>query len=96
MRSTGRLPDESASAVVESFAVGCRETALAVLAWTVTTGLAVAFWTAVLLPLAYVPLVVAGFSPVVDLSVFGKLVALNVVALVVGQFHDTTGQARGS
>lgn len=47
-----------------------------------------AFWTAVLLPLAYLPLLLVGDSRVTDVAVIGQLVALNVLALLLGHFHD--------
>lgn len=47
-----------------------------------------AFWTAVLLPLAYLPLFVVGVSGTADLVVIGQLVAINVVALLVGHVYD--------
>jgi hypothetical protein len=46
---------------------------------------ACAFWTATLLPLGYVPLLLVAPSRFVTLGLFGKLVALNVVALVLGR-----------
>lgn len=44
----------------------------------------IAFWTAALLPLGYLPLLFAVPSRVVTLPLVGKLVTLNVVALLVG------------
>lgn len=49
-----------------------------------------AFWAAILLPLLYVPLILVGYSPTTDLPVLGKLVTLNVAALVVGSGYDGT------
>lgn len=46
---------------------------------------AVAFWTAILLPFLYVPLLVGGLTGQ-ELLVFGGLLVVNVVALVAG--HD--------
>lgn len=43
----------------------------------------IAFWTAILLPFTYVPLLL-GDPPE---TLFGTLLALNVVALVVGHGH---------
>ena len=44
----------------------------------------VAFWTGALLPLLYLPLLLVEPSAIADPWTFGKLVAVNVVALVVG------------
>lgn len=71
--------------------------ALAVCKWTVvlvsdcalTAVCGVAFWIAVLLPLAYLPLLLAG-PPGVNPVMFGQLLTVNVVALVVGQFYEGT------
>lgn len=52
---------------------------------TLVQGLA--FWTAVLLPMVYLPPLLAGHPAVVDLSVLGKLIAVNVVAIAVGHRH---------
>ena len=45
---------------------------------------ALAFWTAAVLPLGYLLLLFVGSSRFVSLSLIGKLVSLNVVALLVG------------
>lgn len=47
-----------------------------------------AFWTAVLLPLAYLPLYLAGDPRVTSVVAIGQLIALNVVALLLGHCHD--------
>ena len=44
-----------------------------------------AFWTATLLPLGYVPLLLAIPSRFVSLTVFGQLLTVNIVALVLGR-----------
>ncbi len=46
---------------------------------------AIAFWTAVLLPLVYVPLLATGLDSVTMALTFVALMAVNVCALVVGQ-----------
>jgi len=46
---------------------------------------AIAFWTAVLLPFAYVPLLATGLDSVPVALTFVVLIAVNVCALVVGQ-----------
>jgi hypothetical protein len=46
---------------------------------------AIAFWTAVLLPFAYVPLLATGLDSVTMALTFVALMAVNVCALVVGQ-----------
>jgi hypothetical protein len=47
---------------------------------------AVAFWLAVVLPLAYLPLVAGGVTAS-ELVPFAALLAVNVVALTVGHDH---------
>jgi hypothetical protein len=51
-----------------------------------TTVQAVAFWLAVVLPLAYLPLVAGGVTAG-ELVPFVALLAVNVVALMVGHDH---------
>lgn len=54
-----------------------------------------AFWTAVLLPLAYLPLFAVGTVGGRDLVVVWQLIGINVVALLVGHLHgdgDGIGQ----
>jgi hypothetical protein len=46
-----------------------------------------AFWTAVALPLAYVPVLVRGHSTGLDPLTVAPLLAVHVVAIVVGQYH---------
>jgi VIT1/CCC1 family predicted Fe2+/Mn2+ transporter len=46
---------------------------------------AIAFWTAVLLPLVYVPLLATGLDSVPMALTFVALMTVNVCALVVGQ-----------
>lgn len=98
MRDRSRLPPDSGrvSSVVGRVASSCRGTTAVAIRKARAFVCGAAFWTAVLLPLAYLPLVATGFSPLLDLPVLGSLVALNVVALVVGQFHEATGQAYGT
>ncbi|ERH10400.1 MAG: hypothetical protein J07HX64_02174 [halophilic archaeon J07HX64] len=48
---------------------------------------AVAFWTAVLLPFAYVPLLATGLESLPLALTFLALMTVNVCALVVGQSH---------
>ncbi|MEF8791178.1 MAG: hypothetical protein V5A61_13725 [Haloarculaceae archaeon] len=47
---------------------------------------AVAFWLAVALPFAYLPMLAGGFGSETELLTFGALLAANTVALLVG--HD--------
>lgn len=49
----------------------------------------VAFWTAALLPFLYVPLVLVDHAAIANASLLGKLVALNIAALLVGHGHGT-------
>lgn len=44
-----------------------------------------AFWTAALLPLGYIPLLLMAPSRFTTLTVFGKLLTLNLAALVLGR-----------
>ncbi|MFC7133311.1 MULTISPECIES: hypothetical protein [Salinibaculum] len=55
-----------------------------------------AFWTAALLPLGYVPLLFVGSSRLASLSIVGKLVAINVVAVLVGHGYATEEPDDGS
>jgi hypothetical protein len=48
----------------------------------------IAFWTAILLPFLYVPLLATGLSSTAALIAFMLLVSVNVVALYVGQSYD--------
>lgn len=50
-----------------------------------------AFWTAVLLPLVFVALLVSGSPKVADPFAVAELAALNVVSLVVGHGYGTPG-----
>lgn len=50
---------------------------------------AVAFWSAVALPLLYVPLLVAGLSTSQDLLLFLGLFGLHLVALFGGRSHGS-------
>ena len=55
---------------------------------TLTAVRAVAFWTAVLLPLAYLPLFLAGVVGAVDPVSLVALVGVHAVAVLVGHVHD--------
>ena len=48
---------------------------------------ALAFWLAVALPFAYLPLLVGGIGTEAELVTFAGLVAANAVALLVGHDH---------
>ena len=48
---------------------------------------ALAFWLAVVLPFAYLPLLAGGIGTEADLFTFAGLVAANAVALLVGHGH---------
>jgi hypothetical protein len=52
---------------------------------------ALAFWTATLLPLGYLPLLFAVPSRFATLPVVGKLLAINIFALLVGHSYGTDG-----
>lgn len=47
----------------------------------------VSFWTAVVTPLVYLPLLLTGLQTDVELLAFVALLALNVAGLVVGHSH---------
>ena len=51
------------------------------------------FWTAILLPVLYVPLLLIGNSWVVDLTNFAKVIALHVASLAVGRGHAGHAEA---
>ena len=48
---------------------------------------AVAFWLAVALPFAYLPMLAGGIGTEAELVTFAALVAANAVALLVGHDH---------
>lgn len=50
---------------------------------------AVAFWSAIALPLLYVPLLAAGLGTTQDLLLFLGLFALHLVALFGGRSHGS-------
>lgn len=50
---------------------------------------AVSFWTAVLIPFAYVPLLVTGLSTLSEGILMAQLLSVNAVALVLGHDHAT-------
>ncbi|WP_435099832.1 hypothetical protein [Halarchaeum sp. P4] len=50
---------------------------------------ALGFWSAVVLPFLYVPLVLSGLQTTGTQYAFALLVALHVVALVVGREYNT-------
>lgn len=48
----------------------------------------IGFWTAILLPMAYLPPLFLGHPTFTDPVVLGKLLALNVVAIAIGLGYD--------
>ncbi|WP_276261477.1 hypothetical protein [Haloglomus litoreum] len=48
---------------------------------------AVAFWTAVVIPAVYIPLLLRGLSTTADAVTLAQLLGINAVALVVGHGH---------
>lgn len=52
-----------------------------------TAGRAAGFWSAVTIPLVYLPLLAAGLDTTQDVSLFLSLLLLNLVGLVVGRNH---------
>lgn len=56
-----------------------------------------AFWTAVFVPVAYVPLLLTGLSTVGDAALLIQLLTVNTLALVLGHgYAGTEGSARGT
>lgn len=55
----------------------------------VTTVQGMAFWTAALMPIVYVLLLLIDPGRVSELSMLGKLVVVNAAALVVGHGYGT-------
>ncbi|AXR79152.1 hypothetical protein [Natrarchaeobaculum sulfurireducens] len=51
---------------------------------------AAGFWVAIVLPVAYLPVFLAGIDSAFGLSVFLGLIAVNVVALVVGHEYPAS------
>lgn len=49
----------------------------------------VAFYTAIVLPFLHVPLLATGLDSMAATTAFAALVALNVIAAIVGQSHHT-------
>jgi len=66
----------------------CKLAVSTVTARALTAVRAVAFWTAVLLPLAYLPLLFAGVVGAVDPVGLVALVGVHAVAVLVGHVHD--------
>jgi len=59
----------------------------------VTLARGVAFWTAVVLPMVYIPLALGDATPVADPRLFGVVVAVHAVALVAGSdYGDPAGE----
>lgn len=58
-------------------------------AWSVR---GVAFWTAALLPFLYVPLLLVDPARLSDVTVLGKLIVLNTVALLVGHGYGSAAR----
>jgi len=55
--------------------------------------IAVSFWIAVLLPMAYPILFIAGITTVTDIALFAGVVFFHVVTLVAGrQYYSDDGQ----
>lgn len=51
---------------------------------------AIAFWTAVVLPFLYIPLLIVGLESTAELATFLVLVGLNIVAFVIGHPHNSS------
>jgi len=47
----------------------------------------VAFWSAIVLPFLHLPLLATGLKSTSVSIAFASLIALNVIAAVIGQFH---------
>lgn len=46
-----------------------------------------AFWSAITLPVVYLPLLMVGLDSMIDLLMFFSLFALHVLTLILGQTH---------
>lgn len=66
---------------------GCREVVSFSLRGSATVVRGIGFWTGILLPLLYVPMLLLNHSLVVEVTTFAKLIALHVAALLVGRGH---------
>ncbi len=77
------MPNDSSSAD-EALAVGSAWAARLTVRKGTELVRVVSFWTAVVLPFVYLPLLVGGLQG--DATLFGGLLALNAVALLLG--HD--------
>jgi hypothetical protein len=77
------LPTDDRDAVA-----ACKLAVSAAAARALTAVRVMAFWTAILLPLAYLPLFLAGVAGAVDSVVVAAVVALHAVAVLVGHVHD--------
>ena len=55
-----------------------------------STFTAVAFWLGTLLPVVYIPVVIAGLDSLARFTLFVGLLGLNVVALVLGRDYPET------
>jgi hypothetical protein len=65
-----------------------RSAAASVVVGSGTVVRGVGFWTAIVLPVIYVPLILIGHPWAVDAVNFAKVVALHVASLFVGRGHS--------
>lgn len=49
---------------------------------------AVAFWSAIALPFLYLPVLFTGLETQSEIGAFVIMLAINVVAIVAGQYHE--------
>jgi len=49
---------------------------------------AVAFWSAIALPFLYLPVLFTGLDTQSEVAAFVIMLAVNVVAIVAGQYHE--------
>jgi hypothetical protein len=63
------------------------------LRWAVSIVRGVAFWVAVIIPVAYLPILVTGLSTLAEVSILAHLFGINALALVLGHGHAETDES---
>lgn len=66
---------------------GCRDVILSLIRGSGSMVRGIGFWTGVLLPLLYLPMLILNHSSVAEVTTLAKLIALHVAALFVGKGH---------
>jgi len=73
---------------MQTLTPGSSDTIPVTFRWLSAPASAVAFYAAIALPAGYLPLLLIGITTMDGLLLFLGLVALHVVALLGGRFHD--------